>query len=106
MSDAIRPTPDRPRRLLVIAAHPRDADLAMAGTVARWVGQGTVAQLVCCTSGDGRSDDAEAGPLELAAVREREQREAADQLGYGHASQAPRTIAGSTERFALIELRR
>jgi LmbE family N-acetylglucosaminyl deacetylase len=78
----MRPTTDGPRRLLVIAAHPRDADLAMAGTVARWVGQGTVAQLVCCTSGDGRSDDAEAEPLELAAVREREQRQAADLLGY------------------------
>ncbi len=73
---------DRPTRLLVIAAHPRDADLAMAGTVARWVGEGTVAQLVCCTSGDGRSDDAGADPLELAATREREQREAAALVGY------------------------
>jgi len=66
----------------VIAAHPRDADLAMAGTVARWVAEGTVAQLVCCTSGDARSDDASAEPLELAAAREREQREAAALVGY------------------------
>ena len=82
MSDALQPTSDRPQRLLVIAAHPRDADLAMAGTVARWVSQGMVAQLVCCTSGDGRSDDAGADPLELAAMREREQRQAAELLGY------------------------
>ena len=74
MSGAGQAATDRPRRLLVIVAHPRDADLAMAGTVARWVGQGTVARLVCCTSGDGRSDDAAADPLELAPVREREQR--------------------------------
>lgn len=66
-----------PRRLLVVAAHPRDADLAMAGTVARWVAQGCQAQLVCCTSGEGRFDEATADPLELAALREREQREAA-----------------------------
>ena len=81
MNAAAVPT-SPPARVLVIAAHPRDADLAMGGTVARWVADGTVAQLVCCTSGDGRSDDAAADPLELAATREREQRAAAAILGY------------------------
>jgi LmbE family N-acetylglucosaminyl deacetylase len=71
-----------PGRLLVVVAHPRDADLALAGSVARWVAGGTVAWLVCCTSGDGRSDDASADPLELAATREREQRAAAEVVGY------------------------
>ena len=71
-----------PERLLVVVAHPRDADLAMGGTVARWVAEGTVAALVCCTSGEGRFDDAAADPLELAATREHEQREAAAVLGY------------------------
>lgn len=81
----IAPTPSsnpRPSRLLVVAAHPRDADLAMGGTVSRWTASGTAAQLVCCTSGDGRFDDASADPLELAATREHEQREAAAILGY------------------------
>ncbi len=79
---AARPTAAGPERLLVVAAHPRDADLAMGGTVARWVGEGSVARLVCCTSGEGRFDDPAADPLELAATREHEQREAAAVLGY------------------------
>ncbi|MEX1296864.1 MAG: hypothetical protein AB1Z67_11895 [Candidatus Limnocylindrales bacterium] len=41
-----------------------------------------MAELVCCTSGEVRSHDAAADPLELAATREREQREAARVLGY------------------------
>ena len=68
---------DRPERLLVITAHPDDADFGVAGSVARWVREGTVAHLVCCTSGDAGSDDADADPLELARIREAEQRAAA-----------------------------
>ena len=82
MSNGTSASTTRPERLLVVAAHPRDADLAMGGTVARWTAAGTVAELVCCTSGDGRSDDATADPLALAATREEEQRAAADVLGY------------------------
>ena len=73
---------DRPERLLVITAHPDDADFAIAGSVARWVRAGTVAHLVCCTSGDAGSDDARRDPLELAATREAEQRSAARTVGY------------------------
>ena len=72
----------RPERLLVITAHPDDADYGVAGSVARWVGEGTVARLVCCTSGDAGSDDARTDPLELATLREREQRDAAAIVGY------------------------
>jgi LmbE family N-acetylglucosaminyl deacetylase len=73
---------ERPERLLVIVAHPDDVDFGMAGTVARWVAEGTLAQLVCCTSGDQGSDDATADPLELSATREAEQRAAADIVGF------------------------
>ncbi len=73
---------DRPERLLVITAHPDDADFGVAGSVARWVREGTVAHLVCCTSGDAGSDDADADPLELARLRETEQRAAAAIVGY------------------------
>ena len=73
---------DRPERLLVITAHPDDADLAVAGSVVRWVREGTVAHLVCCTSGDAGSDDPDTDPLELAARREQEQRAAAGLVGY------------------------
>jgi LmbE family N-acetylglucosaminyl deacetylase len=73
---------ERPERLLVITAHPDDADFGIAGSVARWVGQGAVAQLVCCSSGEAGSDDADTDPLELAATREAEQRAAAEIVGY------------------------
>ena len=49
-------------------AHPGDADRALAGSVARWVAEGGVAHLVCCTSGDASADDASADPLEVAAL--------------------------------------
>ena len=72
----------RPARFLVIAAHPDDADFGPAGTAARWIDAGSEGWLVCCTSGDAGGEDPDADPLELAALREREQRAAADLIGY------------------------
>jgi LmbE family N-acetylglucosaminyl deacetylase len=72
----------RPERVLVIAAHPDDADFGVAATLAKWIAQGTVARLVCCTSGDAGADDSTIDPLELAQTREREQRSAAKVVGY------------------------
>ena len=76
------PHEDRPERVLVIVAHPDDADFGVAGTLSRWVNAGTVARLVCCTSGDAGADDATTDPLELARLREAEQRAAAAVVGY------------------------
>ena len=73
---------DRPGRVLVIVAHPDDADFGIAGTIARWTRLGTVARMVCCTSGDAGADDARTDPLELARRRESEQRAAAAVVGY------------------------
>jgi LmbE family N-acetylglucosaminyl deacetylase len=72
----------RPARFLVIAAHPDDAEFGPAATAARWIDAGSVGRLVCCTSGDQGSDDADADPLALAAVREAEQLAAAAIVGY------------------------
>lgn len=72
----------RPDRALVIVAHPDDADFGVAGTIASWVKQGAVARLVCCTSGDAGADDARTDPIELATLREAEQRAAARIVGY------------------------
>jgi LmbE family N-acetylglucosaminyl deacetylase len=72
----------RPERALVIVAHPDDADFGVAATLALWIRQGTVARLVCCTSGDAGADDARTDPLELARRREAEQRAAAAVVGY------------------------
>jgi LmbE family N-acetylglucosaminyl deacetylase len=67
---------------MVIAAHPDDADFGPAATAARWIDEGSVAWLVCCTSGDQGGEDPDIDPLELAALREREQKSAADIVGY------------------------
>jgi LmbE family N-acetylglucosaminyl deacetylase len=82
ISSPSEPFETRPERALVIAAHPDDADFGVAGTVARWVRQGTIARLVCCTSGDAGADDARTDPEELARRREDEQRAAARVVGY------------------------
>ena len=76
------PYTERPERILVVAAHPDDADFGVAGTIAGWVRAGSVARLVCCTSGDAGADDAATDPLELARRREGEQRDAAAVVGY------------------------
>jgi len=72
----------RPGRFMVIVAHPDDADFGPAATAARWIDQGSSGWLVCITSGDAGADDWQTDPLELAAVREAEQRAAADVVGY------------------------
>ena len=76
----------RPDRFMVIAGHPDDADFGPAGTAATWIDAGSVGWLVCCTSGDAGGEDPDAAPLELAALREREQRAAADVIGYAGVS--------------------
>jgi LmbE family N-acetylglucosaminyl deacetylase len=72
----------RPRRFMVIVAHPDDADFGPAGTAAAWIEAGAEGWLVCCTSGDAGGEDPEANPFELAQAREDEQRLAAQVVGY------------------------
>jgi LmbE family N-acetylglucosaminyl deacetylase len=84
MSDAAHTW--RPDRFMVIAGHPDDADFGPAGTASRWIDEGSTGWLVCCTSGDAGGEDPDADPLELAAVREREQEAAAAIVGYAGVS--------------------
>jgi LmbE family N-acetylglucosaminyl deacetylase len=100
---ALSTAPRRPDRLLVVAAHPVDADYALAGSVARWVGEGTSAHLVCCTSGDGRGPDPTADPLQLAARCEREQRAAAALVGYREVTFLHRPEGALANDLALRE---
>ncbi len=76
----------RPDRFMVIAGHPDDADFGPAGTAARWIDAGSTGWLVCCTSGDAGGEDPDADPLELGALREREQNAAAAIIGYAGVS--------------------
>jgi LmbE family N-acetylglucosaminyl deacetylase len=76
----------RPARFMVITAHPDDAEFGPAATCARWIDEGSLGWLVCCTSGDAGGEDPNMDPLELAATREREQRAAAEIVGYAGVS--------------------
>jgi LmbE family N-acetylglucosaminyl deacetylase len=66
---------------MVIAAHPDDSEFGAAGTVANWTGEGRPVVYVVCTSGDKGSSDPGLTPETLKAIREKEQRAAADVLG-------------------------
>jgi LmbE family N-acetylglucosaminyl deacetylase len=94
---------DHPERLMVIVAHPDDADFGPAAAIARWVRAGTVAHLVCCTSGDAGADDARTDPLELGALREKEQRAAAAQIGYAEVTFLHRPDGALANDLALRE---
>jgi LmbE family N-acetylglucosaminyl deacetylase len=66
---------------MVIAPHPDDAEFGVAGTVARWTTVGKRVVYVICTSGEKGTSDRAAKPEQLAAVRQEEQRAAANVLG-------------------------
>jgi LmbE family N-acetylglucosaminyl deacetylase len=67
--------------LLVIAAHPDDAEFGAGGTVAAWTKGGKKVVFVICTNGDKGTSDRDMAPERLAEIREGEQREAARTLG-------------------------
>lgn len=67
--------------VMVVTAHPDDAEFAVAGTVARWTREGKCVVYVVCTNGDKGTSDPEVKPEDLAAMREREQQAAASLLG-------------------------
>jgi LmbE family N-acetylglucosaminyl deacetylase len=67
-------------RVLVLVAHPDDVDFGAGGTIARWTSEGVEVAYCLATRGEaGGFDDT---PRELMpAIREAEQRAAADALG-------------------------
>lgn len=67
--------------ILVVVAHPDDAEFGVAGTVARWVQEGKQVVYVVCTSGEKGTTDRSTRPTDLARIREREQESAARVLG-------------------------
>jgi LmbE family N-acetylglucosaminyl deacetylase len=70
-----------PRRILIMTAHPDDADIMAGGTVARWIDEGHEVHSVMFTRGDKGHDDPAMTPERVAALREGEQRAAAAILG-------------------------
>ncbi|HEV8310198.1 MAG TPA: PIG-L deacetylase family protein [Methylomirabilota bacterium] len=69
------------RRVLVVVAHPDDAEFGCAGSVARWGGDGVEVFYCIATNGNRGSNDPDMTPERLAVIREEEQRAAARTLG-------------------------
>ena len=67
--------------ILVVAAHPDDAEFGAAGTVARWIQEGRQVVYVVCTNGEKGTTDRTMAPLMLAGIRKKEQEAAAKLLG-------------------------
>lgn len=67
--------------VLVIAAHPDDAEFGAAGSVACWTREGKTVVYVLCTNGEKGTGDRNVSPEWLAKVREKEQLAAAQVLG-------------------------
>ena len=67
--------------VLVLSAHPDDAEFGAAGTVARWTDEGQKVVYIICTNGDKGTSDRSLAPKELSKIRRKEQEDAADVLG-------------------------
>jgi LmbE family N-acetylglucosaminyl deacetylase len=70
-----------PKRALVVAAHPDDADFGAAGTAYLWSRQGWEFYYLVCTDGSKGSDDDSISKQQLIEMRRQEQRDAATVLG-------------------------
>ena len=70
-----------PADILVVAAHPDDAEFGASGTVARWIREKKEVVYVVCTSGEKGTADRTMNPVRLATIRESEQEAAAKVLG-------------------------
>jgi LmbE family N-acetylglucosaminyl deacetylase len=72
---------DRAQRVLIIVAHPDDAESWAGGTIAKLVRDGAQVAYCVATNGDKGSGDRTMTPERLAATRQAEQRDAARVLG-------------------------
>ncbi len=85
---------DTPQRVLVVIPHPNDAEFWCAGSIAKWISEGAAVRYVICTDGSKGTVDAAISSAELAALREREQADAARELGVQEVVSLGRTDGG------------
>jgi len=69
--------------IMIVIAHPDDAEFGAAGSVAKWIAEGKSVVYVVCTNGDKGTSDRTMSPQELSRIRQKEQRNAARVLGVG-----------------------
>ena len=65
----------------MLFAHPDDAEFMCGGTIAKWTRGGCEVHYVVCTDGSAGSNEPGADRADVAPIREREQRAAAEVLG-------------------------
>ncbi|MBI4123163.1 MAG: PIG-L family deacetylase [Parcubacteria group bacterium] len=70
-----------PKTALAVFAHPDDMDFSSSGTIAKWALRGAIITYLVCTDGSKGSEDPKITPRKLAAIRKKEQLEAAKILG-------------------------
>jgi len=68
------------KKVMVVAAHPDDADFYCGGTIAKWIEQGARVKYLICTDGALGSEEEEKNPLELVELRKKEQETANEKL--------------------------
>ena len=69
------------KKVMIIVAHPDDADFMAAGTLAKWAKEGCSIVYLLCTSGDKGTSDPNMKPESLAVIRESEQENACRVVG-------------------------
>lgn len=72
---------DGVRRVLIVTAHPDDVDFGTAGTVAAFTKAGLQVTYCVCTNGDAGGSDRSVSRADMATLRQREQRDAAAEVG-------------------------
>ena len=75
---------DQVERVLVVVAHPDDAEFWMGGTIAGWTVAGVRVMYCVLTDGDGGGFDPRIAREDIPGIRRREQQEAAQLLGVSH----------------------
>ena len=73
-------TPE-PADIMIVSAHPDDAEFGVGGSVAEWIKEGNSVVYVICTNGDKGSSNPDIDSAQLARIREAEQKAAAGVLG-------------------------
>jgi LmbE family N-acetylglucosaminyl deacetylase len=68
-------------QIMIVAAHPDDAEFGIGGTVAKWTQEGKSIVYIICTNGDKGTSDITISPKELTEIRRQEQIQAAELLG-------------------------
>ena len=71
----------QPEKVMIIFAHPDDAEGNCGGTTAKGIKEGKIIHYLVLTNGDKGSDDLSMTSEKLARVREKEQKAAAEILG-------------------------